>query len=278
MHSVSPVKKANGASSYVNCDLQKESSVVRAVCFATEKRQSLEAMAAQRSPVKMRNYTISRKFGREDIVIGKKTSIVPTAEANFDYISMEGNINIASLSQVASDQLVCVKGTVKDVSSVKKVIFNGNSVDKQQCYIVDPSGFIKLVIWGSHVDTVKVGETYTFNKVRVKVAKDKRYINMPKRESECVITPADPLSENLPDVHISSTNEIVADILGVTSALKNMCCVSCGKEVVIKRKLAFCENCKMSQKLGACKSQWYARSYFEKGWRTCAEASFNGFQ
>lgn len=99
--------------------------------------------------MKMRNYTISRKFGREDIVIGKKTSIVPTAEANFDYISMEENINIASLSQVASDQLVCVKGTVKDVSSVKKVIFDGNSVDKQQCYIVDPSGFIKLVIWGS---------------------------------------------------------------------------------------------------------------------------------
>ena len=62
VHSVSPLKKANGAS-YVNCDLQKESSVVRAVCFATEKRQSLEAIAAQRSPVKMRNYTISRKFG-----------------------------------------------------------------------------------------------------------------------------------------------------------------------------------------------------------------------
>ena len=119
VHSVSPVKKANAAS-YVNCDLQKESSVVRAVCFATKKRQSLEAMAAQRSPVKMRNYTISRKFGREDIVIGNKTSIVPTAEANFDYISIEENINIASLSQVASDQLVCVKGTVKDVNSVKK--------------------------------------------------------------------------------------------------------------------------------------------------------------
>lgn len=264
VHSVSPVKKSNGAS-YVNCDFQKQSSVVRAVCFATEKRQSLEAMAVRKSPVKMRNCTISKKFGREDIVISKKTSIVPTAEANFDYISMEEHINIASLSQVASDQLVCVKGTVKEVSCVKKVIIDGNSVDKQQCYIVDPSGFIKLVIWGSHVDTVKEGETYTFNKVRVRIAKDERYINTPKRESECVITPADPFSENLPHVEaISSTNEIVADILGVISASKNMCCVSCAKKVVIKGKLAFCENCKMSQKLGTCKSQWYARIYFEK--------------
>lgn len=84
-----------------------------------------------------------------------------------------------------------------------------------------------------------MGETYTFNKVRVKVGKDERYINTPKRESECVITPADPFSENLPDVEaISSTNEIVADILGVTSASKNMCCVSCCTESGHKREVS----------------------------------------
>ena len=96
--------------SHINCDIQTESSVVRAVCFAIEKHQCLEAMAEQRSSVKIQNYAISRKYGQEDIVISRKTSIVP-AEATFDHQCMDKNISITSLSQVAADQLVCVKRT-----------------------------------------------------------------------------------------------------------------------------------------------------------------------
>ena len=133
---------------HISTVISRESSVVKAVCFATEKHQSLEAMAVQKSPVKIQNYTISRKYGREGIVIGKKTSIVPT-EAAFDYESMNKDITIASLSQVAPDPLLHVKGTVKDLTAVKIVMFNKNPV-KKQCYIVDPSGFIKLIILGFH--------------------------------------------------------------------------------------------------------------------------------
>jgi hypothetical protein len=67
---------------------------------------------------------------------------------------MDKNITIAFLSQVAADQLVCVKGTVMDLSEVMNVVFDKNAV-KKQCYIVDPSGFIKLIIWQSHVNTGK---------------------------------------------------------------------------------------------------------------------------
>ena len=81
----------------------------------------------QKSPVKIRNYAISSKYGREDIVIGRKTSIVP-AEATFDHQCVAKNISIASLSQVAADQLVCVKGTVKELTAVKNVIFDKNPI------------------------------------------------------------------------------------------------------------------------------------------------------
>jgi hypothetical protein len=90
-------------------------------------------MAVQKSPVKIRNYSISTKYGREDIVIGKKTSFVP-AEATFEYVSMDKNITIASLSQVAADQLVRVKGTVKDLGAVKNVVFDTNTVKKRMLY------------------------------------------------------------------------------------------------------------------------------------------------
>jgi hypothetical protein len=70
----------------------------------------------------------------------------------------------------------------------------------------------------------------------------------------------------LPEVEaISATKEITANILGVISATKNMCCISCSKKVSMKSiKLAFCEKCKMCQKPEACRIQWQARIYFEK--------------
>ena len=36
------------------------------------------------------------------------------------------------------------------------------------------------------------------------------------------------------------------------------------KKVAIKGKVAFCENCKMSQKSAACNVQWSLRLYVEK--------------
>ena len=100
--------------------------------------------------------------------------------------------------------------------------------------------------------------------MRVKVAKDE-VVNTPKSECECTISSANPFSESLPDVEaISGITEIKANILGVTSTTKSMCCLFCAKKVEIKGKLAFCEKCKMSQKPGACKMQWYVRIYFEK--------------
>lgn len=186
-------------------------------------------------------------------------------EVTFDYLSMDKNFTIASLSQVAADQLVRVKGTVKELSGVKNVIFDKNSVKKQQCYIVDPSGFLKLIIWGSHVNKVEEGGTYIFDKVRVKVTKSERYVNTPKSECECTITPADPFTESLPDVEaVSTISEITANILGVSNAVKSMCCFCCGKKVAMKGKLAFCESCKMCQKLESCKMQWYVRICVEK--------------
>ena len=76
-------------------------------------------------------------------------------------------------------------------------MFDKTSVKKQR-FIVDPSGFIKLVLYGKHTDTVEEGKVYQFKKVRVKATKNERYVNTPKNENECVISATQSFSEALP--------------------------------------------------------------------------------
>lgn len=74
VHSVSPLKKS-GHTSYINCTLQTKSKLHRGVCFATSKQETLEAMEKQKSPVKIKNFTINNKYGTEDVVIDKNTTV-----------------------------------------------------------------------------------------------------------------------------------------------------------------------------------------------------------
>ena len=153
IHSVSPLKKSSG-SEYINCDIQTKSGLIKGVCFSPEKGRTLEAMALQKSPVKLKKYSISTKYGRDDIVIDKKTSLIPT-NVTFEYKSIDNNLMIASLSEVAPDQLVAIKGCVMHLSATKSVVLQGDPRRKQECYLSDPSAYIKLILWGKHADTIE---------------------------------------------------------------------------------------------------------------------------
>ena len=195
--------------------------------------------------------------------MNKQTILTPLTTATFDYKTLNNANSIATLSQVAPEQLVSIKGKVTQLSATKTVILQTAPVKNQPCYLIDPSGFMKLILWGSHTDTIEQNQTYVFNNIRVKVTKDERYLNTPKSEQQCTITEAAPFVEALPVVDVvSSTIETTAQILGVTNVTKNQCC-SCYKKIVMKWKLAFCENCKMSQKSSRCNTQWYLRIYVE---------------
>ena len=212
VHSVSPLKKS-GHTSYINCTLQTKSKVHRGVCFATSKQETLEAMEKQKSPVKIKNFTINNKYGTEDVVINKNTTITPTT-ADFDYHSQEKVLPISSLTNVAPEQLVSIKGYLAHLSATKKIIVQGSELKKQEGYIADPSGSIKIIFWGNHTDEVQQGSTYFFNKVRVKISQDQKYLNTPKQESKCIIKSAEPFKETLPVVdEVSTSKEVIGSTI-----------------------------------------------------------------
>ena len=230
IHSVSPVKKF-GNTSYFNCNLQTETDVYRSVCFALEKKETLEAMAQQRSPVKITKHTISSKCGREDVVIDKNSTITAT-NTDFEYKSEEDVTSISSMAHVTPEQLVAIKGYLTYLSGTKKVIIKGSDLKKQEGYISNPSGYIKIIFWGNHTDEVQQGSTYFFNKVRVKTNQNQKYLNTPRQESECTIELAEPFTEPLPALdEVSTTKEITANILGISSINKY------NPDVTVQRKL-----------------------------------------
>lgn len=138
-------KKKVGKTSWINFTLQTQSDVKRGVCFALEKTNTITSYAEKKSPVKIKNFSLSHKYGREDIVIGKNTIITP-AKLSFEYETQDTILSISSLARVASEQLVKIKGYVGHVGAVKKIAIKGKDVKKQECYITDPSGFVKLIL------------------------------------------------------------------------------------------------------------------------------------
>lgn len=204
--------------------------------------------------MKIHKYSLSNKFGRKDIVINKNTSISPTT-LDFKYQDLDDVTSIASLSQVTAGQLVKIKGHVAHLSPTRTALLDSGPVKKQEAFINDPSGYIKLVLWGRHADSVSEGSTHLFDKVRVKLA----------HEGECKISSVANFTESLQPVqNISAVKDLTGKILGVTNLNKYHCCCSCNKNVTIKGNLAFCNNCSMTMKLNCCKLQCTLKLYIQE--------------
>ena len=111
-------------------------------------------MQNQKSLVKIKRYSLSTKHGRDDVVINKNTTITTTT-ADFKYQSQEDVTSIQSLANVAPEQLVAVNGYLAYLGGTKKILVQGSEFKKQEGYIADPSGYIKIILWANHTDKLK---------------------------------------------------------------------------------------------------------------------------
>ncbi|CAB4003588.1 Hypothetical predicted protein [Paramuricea clavata] len=76
LHSIFTVQKAQSSNrKYFNCIVQGNDRPVRAVCYSPEKKAELKALAATKSPVKMRNF--KQVDTSDDIIITKWTKMTP---------------------------------------------------------------------------------------------------------------------------------------------------------------------------------------------------------
>ena len=269
IHNVSLVQTIDGTK-FFNCQVQLEDQTVRAISFTPEKKTTLQSADENRSPVKISNFRHSRYLGNESIVIDKKTSVVQLViDIGFERTQMIDTsqlITIKDLQQVVPEQNVNLKAKVTRLSGVKKVPRGNHHLTKQECFITDPTGSIKLILWESQVATLENNVTYLFNNIKLKLFNNERYLNPPKSQPY-LITETSPYTESLPnveDVQPLTRVETKAEIIGVTQINKYDSCYKCTKKVSEKDSMPFCSHCKLSLKRKKVKVQWFMRVLVEE--------------
>ena len=99
------------------------------------KRNQFQNYQEQKSPLKITNFTVSKTFGSEDILIGKNTSVeLIDKPDDFEPTILDSNsvLSIAQLNKISSNQIISVKATVKRISGFR---FRSNNYG---CYLNTP--------------------------------------------------------------------------------------------------------------------------------------------
>ena len=124
INSVSPVKTSRKCK-YFDMKLVTKDSARRAVCFAVNRKNEFQEIQNNKSPVKINDYTISNRFGSDDMLIDERSKIEVLKNALFEpvHIDIAEIVKIAELDNILTDEIVTVKGKLVSISGVKKVLF-----------------------------------------------------------------------------------------------------------------------------------------------------------
>ena len=97
---------------------------------------------------------------------------MPELQGQFQHQPMADTsppLSIASLANVALHQLVSIKGYLSQLPAVKTVVMSDSRpMKKQEAFIVDQTGHIKVILWAEHTGQLEQGKTYLFKNLRLK--------------------------------------------------------------------------------------------------------------
>ena len=120
--------------------------------------------------MKIKTFSVNKKIGIDDILLNSKLSINIVAKVDSfvsDEHSEETILSISHLQKVFTDQIVTIKATIKSLSGVKKVSVGESFIDKKDLTVVDPTGSIRVVLWGDYCEKEVVKDnTYIFKRFR----------------------------------------------------------------------------------------------------------------
>ncbi|PFX12351.1 Disintegrin and metalloproteinase domain-containing protein 29 [Stylophora pistillata] len=168
IYTLSPIKKANNKSKtpYFDCLVQtSNASKVRAVCYETEKRITLQQAYNSKSPVKIsgvkRLPSASFSESLEECKIAKMAKITPTM-IEFHY-NPDVASSIYSVQQALDgDAYKTIDVTAKVVNkenNKQAIVSKGKQLLKTECVIADHTNTIALTLWEDLIDAVDCGKT-----------------------------------------------------------------------------------------------------------------------
>ena len=270
VHSVSPIKIGGDKKyCYFDCNLQTKDKVIRAVCFSPERRDKFGHYEKTKSPIKIKKFGESNKYGTTNIIIEKHTVVETPLSLPFERSEQsEGMLTVSSLSSVSSGQQITLKGHLIDLSGSKKLLSkSGQSLIKQDGVVLDPTGTIKITFWVNFVDNAEQGKTYNFKQF---VYKNDNYgIYLTTSTSVSTLEEAEAFQKPLakPSNEALANKELSVNVLGVSSAIQYLSCAMCNKKIESEdnAKVAICPNskCNLAQKVSCCPKQWVVKLFVQ---------------
>ena len=263
VHNVSPVKSG----CRFDFQLQTQEKNVRGECFSPSYHKRFQEMSKISSPVKLKKFRLDTKSNSEDILMVNDVS-VEECSADFEKIEMPTTLNLGNVKSVCLGQPVTVKAKVVSLHAQKHI--RTKNLYLQEATLVDPHGTMKMVLWSEFIGTVKEGETYIFQDVKVKRDAITHDIFLNTAKSGTKITDATPFTEvsaiaaEMPVDFYNTT--VLGEVLGIENIGFYLSCRKCGKKVdsAAAANVVECTSCHLRQKKNSCTSNWYVNILFEK--------------
>lgn len=259
IHNVSPVKQPYR--SMGSCwTIQTQSENLRGVCFSSSKHDEFQKCSEAKSPIKITNFNVKD----DNVLMNARVKIERLFDNPFEIKEMPSSQNIAMLSSVSNNQSLSLKAKVVQLTGIKRVPTKNGIKSKAECWLLDPSGTVRLTIWEEFTAQVTEGNTYTFH--NLKLLKDtynhRVYVSTPKEG--CSITQCEPFAENLPlpaDLpgHFTQTS-MVAQVIGIDKFTAYHQCFKCKKRLPDYENSKFVKcACGLCQKIDANKTQYHVQ-------------------
>ena len=218
----------------------------RGVCFSPNHHKRFQEMSKISSPVKLKKFRLDIKSNSEDILMGNYV-FVEECSVYFEKIEMPTTLNLGNVKSVCLGQPVTVKAKVVSLDAQKHI--RTKNLYLQEATLVDLHGTMKMVphVWSEFIGTVKEGETYIFQDVKVTRDAITHDIFLNTAKSGTKITDATPFTEVLA---IAAEMPVLEEVLGIENIGFYLSCRKCGKKVdsAAAAKVVECTSCHLRQK------------------------------
>lgn len=254
MHNLTDLKSSANNNIYFNLDLQTEHSSIHAVCYSPDKHKEFKSRAEKSSPIKISNFQRKRnKYSSENEVHINKRSKLCDPQENEITIDVKQQQSLFDDSAFTSVQKllhetrqtkVNVQGRVTFRGTSETVITKQKTLKKQEAFVTDETGSIRLVLWENDINKIKSNQVYQLLKVRVRFYNDAPYITL---NMQSIVNPAD-LSisreddERLVAEHELKTVKMTAE--GLQSLTRYLSCNTCRTRIEdTNQKKVKCSQC-----------------------------------
>ena len=266
---LSPVKESRSTVGvrYFEGQFSDGKKTVRIVSFEPKLRSDLERLKNSSESVALMNCSVqkSKRPGSDEleIVAGSRSSCMPSpkkfkvdqdaAALRKCVIAVVGSLEV--VKQLAVNQHITVTGKVVSMEGVEQVNVKARNVTlkKEGFVIADDTSAIKGVAWEKDVGVLKVGCTYKFTNVTVRMFSGVKFLSL--SESAMIEEVADigeVVEENV-DEGLDGVKIVKGEIAQVEKCESYSSCRTCKAKIVAENEIVGkCPKCEAKVKMSKC--------------------------